>query len=459
MRASVNVISIFFAVYALIRTVQSQLYAEFLNTENDVFLDETVTLSAVGWGQVATGINAEMLLFCIYESLDTDPHVIRSGEEFVFPRHNACWQPEIDSSGHVNINQSFGISGYIPLTIGYIAVFINTRANLLEDFELARGEIVVDVLDSKSAEFRAAHISDDQRRILTSSVVDIPAYDNAIGVTIFLKDLDVHGANMRLVRFACSVCSSPDKWPIRVAFLLGAFEGGLLRHVSRCRCLIHVAPALTMEVLENAGNSIDIDDSLVHLLSSFDLLLAPNTNGDTQTDVLFGYIELMRNLRLDGKAPRVALDLCNIYLVDVLCRERWHAVVDFLIAPSVFVAQHPTSLDARKRVEVVYPSLSDNFEYSSGTSKPWPRRPNGKFQVGFFSSVLSLRSPGVFVRTVAHLFRSHSAEYIHDNFEFVVVGTGSGLNNTLSLARKLGVDRYIDFVGYVPKLYRDDMLD
>jgi glycosyltransferase involved in cell wall biosynthesis len=254
---------------------------------------------------------------------------------------------------------------------------------------------------------------------------------------------------------------------------LGTAEGKLMAHISRCRCLIHIVPSLSVSSLQSG--SMAVDESLLGLLQTFDTLLALNTHGDIQTDALLAHVEYMRHqqdqtYRASGTCPtgnacptapprfigvpRVALDLCNVFVIAEEYEARWRSVTDLLVAPSVFMATHPASVQSGKRLEVVYPALSYQAlsAAETGGGLSWPRRPGGPLRVGYFGRLSSERSPGLFVRAVAYLFERYPADFLNRHFEFVVSGAGPGLNYTMALAEALGVRGIVHFTGYAADL-------
>jgi hypothetical protein len=147
-----------------------------------------------------------------------------------------------------------------------------------------------------------------------------------------------------------------------------------------------------------------LDMELLQLLSSADAVLAANTHGDKQTDVLLSHIHHLRSdkaLSERMKNPKILLDLCNVLSFEPIYHEKWSFIVDGYIAPSLFILHHPLTRSIHKPVRLVYPCISykhyevaSQLVYHSNATFPspslhWPKRVSGKFRISCFGMYIS----------------------------------------------------------------------
>ena len=260
-----------------------------------------------------------------------------------------------------------------------------------------------------------------------------------IRTVIYFNSLIMSGSNIRLARFGCYACllKSKDK----VFFLIDNVKetGPLLSILNDCKC-----PLLYVQSLDSTKQVTTLNATFVKQLHHVDFLIAPNTYGDHQTDALF---QSVREMHLPSLS--IILDLCNHYSFESEFEEKWPVLVDGLISPSLYMTKHIYTMLSGKPVETVYPACA---EKSTLSVVPWPRKRNGRFQVGYFGRLTAERSPGLFVRVVSHMLKNYNSSYIRSNFEFVVVGSGSLHSILIDLAKLLEVEKDISFLGYVDDL-------
>ena len=391
-----------------------------------------------------------------------------------------CWVPIIDST-----SRKFNVPMYVPLQL--YAVTMKFSIAIIDSENMAtihKQEAIIDILNSLDSNFAppAQHqVAAYQKSLMELTFEEEEAQQHMLdftsvqsselgsSVVIFLKDLAVHGASSRLVTFGCTVCKLHAEGRIKTTsqFWLGEESGPMLETLQSCGCDIMLVPSLFLpegQTSESADIlSEEINWSLIDLLNASDVLIVPNTLGDVQTNTLLHHVAVMRQLKIysDGEDRDlhitdifVALDLCNIFHPEVFGAgfETWQAIVDGLIAPSVYLQQTNWTVSSGKPVEVVYPSLmthrgDDGSPIFPAIIRPWPRLAGGRFRVGMFGRCSFERSPGLFIRAVAQVLQMRSEAYIRKRFDFVVVGGGSFLTTIQELARELGVDGIITFTG------------
>jgi glycosyltransferase involved in cell wall biosynthesis len=201
--------------------------------------------------------------------------------------------------------------------------------------------------------------------------------------------------------------------------------------------------------LENEGTQMFLQN-----LYDIDVVLAANTIWDELTNGFMLYVDILQ--QAGSVNPAVILDLCNLPDFDEPSLALWKKVIRGFIAPSVFVGMHPLTLESRKPVRIVYPSVSTlmaSEEYHNSACKSklqqWPRRLNGKFRVGCIGRLTFERSPGICILLIAEIVSARGRGFVEGNIEFVVTGSGVLLKNLYDLAMKLNIHELITFTGFV----------
>eukprot|EP00603_Paraphysomonas_imperforata_P010620 CAMPEP_0114449902 /NCGR_PEP_ID=MMETSP0104-20121206/178_1 /TAXON_ID=37642 ORGANISM="Paraphysomonas imperforata, Strain PA2" /NCGR_SAMPLE_ID=MMETSP0104 /ASSEMBLY_ACC=CAM_ASM_000202 /LENGTH=484 /DNA_ID=CAMNT_0001622015 /DNA_START=535 /DNA_END=1989 /DNA_ORIENTATION=+ len=272
-----------------------------------------------------------------------------------------------------------------------------------------------------------------------------------IGIIIYFKSLEMSGSNMRLARFGCFACSRHVHEVLVVSVLVDGVDasGPVLDFLHLCKCPLNFLYLLNDETSGFDIGYLNVNATFLKYLYDATFLLVPNTHGDFQTHRLFQLVQQHRPPSLF-----VVLDLCNNYVFSEEYDTLWRHVIDGLVSPSVHMTQNRLTSLSGKLVETVYPSCGYRDENIPLNIAPWPRRRNGRFQVGYFGRLTAERSPGLFVRIVAHLLNGSQREaaYIRQHIEFVVAGSGAQMLMLQELARHLGVLDDINFLGYINDL-------
>lgn len=401
-----------------------------------------------------------------------------------------CGIPIVDPSGNFAV-EFFPNLRYYALTFKFLVVIIDSETlhHIAEKF------VIIDILNSYDDNFLApsqelVQSYQQERREKDFEVDQSSALSEVSSISIFLRDLDLHGTSSRLVNFGCSACALHDVGRMRakVQFIIGAQKGVILETLQSCKCDIVFLPSLAMSIhtssLSNDILSDVVDWKLIDMLNATDVIIIPNTLGDIQTNTVMHHVKVFRQLGsflhathgadlgsgdyvVDSyhlKDVYVALDLCNIFNVelnkDIL--EEWNRIIDGFVAPSVYMQKTNFTEGLPKDVTVVYPSMlltkSDGSPlFPHDGVKPWPRLLSGRFRVGMFGRCSIERSPGLFIRAVTIIARLRSETYIRDSFDFVVVGGGSFVQSVNELATRLGVSHFITFLDN--SLSNSEMID
>lgn len=155
-----------------------------------------------------------------------------------------------------------------------------------------------------------------------------------LAILIYLKEMQRHGANNRLLNWACGLSSYATKFssPLKVSILTSDVDGtnseDLLNYLSNeCKVTVYFSDALSVPHVEKILEQQQFTKESLELiawLSSFHVLLLTNSNGEKQTDML-----LMNYLPRCTTVPIVLVDASN-----PMVPEHWLDFVDAVVAPS-----------------------------------------------------------------------------------------------------------------------------
>jgi hypothetical protein len=409
--------------------------------------------------------------------------------DFIIPSPY-CYACALQENGEfgATVNASIQLNA---MTIKYVVMIVDSSALFEEKMILAQQGVVVDILNSKDSTFFP--VSGDLLRIyqrhlrlsvattapivaksaltynqlLTGAIQHAPTKPHSMNIMIYFRSLVMSGSNTRLARFGCFVCDFEPS-TAGVTFLvdhLGGARGPLMDELEGCKCPLLSIYLSGEEADADRYDPENLNMTFINHLHSTDFLIVPNSHGDLETNLLFHHVQLVRQQQQQlsqDSSLLVVLDLCNHYTFEEDFKTFWPQVVDGLISPSLYMTRHQYTRLSGKPVETVYPACSSSGGHSQSAAAanaaaataaaavlPWPRRRNGRFQVGHFGRLGPERSVGLFVRVVAHLLGSRAAAHVRSNFEFVVVGGGVQMSVLQELAQQLGVQDDVSFVGDV----------
>lgn len=422
--------------------IENLFSINFLSPLNTTIVTEELVLKVEVIGEnISMNINLSNFIICIYEIIDSNKlyNASDSGTNFGFPSANYVCQEMDDRDKDMNIYQILWINGQYKhgLSLKYMAsiIEVNGEVEVVENENISNSEsgdaritrnrviksdyVIFDVLQVNE-EMQWMFQSVDRRKIkhyelAMGATQDASVSNNALDshfdyqtnlkpmhISIFLKDLGIHGCNNRLLRFGCTICKYPEKYNFAsVEYILGESTAQLemgdlnvLKELKQCNCSIYSNRVLQMDFSVRQSEAItrwvglkrkedstvnrNLDDStgmqhlydndlLLRLINS-DVLVIPNTHGDIQTHHLLQYVDYMRTGggRCGAHSPYrvpvspvVVLDLCNIYGFSDEYQYLWQTVIDGLLAPSLFMASHPHSIASEKPIEVAYPPCGE----------------------------------------------------------------------------------------------------
>lgn len=161
---------------------------------------------------------------------------------------------------------------------------------------------------------------------------DDTADSASTSVLIYMKEMQRHGANNRLITWACGLSSQGQTLSsnLRVAILTSDTEANedLVDYLNnKCHVSIYLSEALSLPhvdgiLIEQVLTSDAIQ--LIEWVSTFHVLILTNSNGDKQTDML-----LMNYLPRCEAVPLTIVDASN-----PVVPRYWLDYIDAVIAPS-----------------------------------------------------------------------------------------------------------------------------
>ncbi|CAM9158120.1 unnamed protein product [Chrysoparadoxa australica] len=204
-------------------------------------------------------------------------------------------------------------------------------------------------------------------------------------------------------------------------------DRALLRQLKELLVPVHVVP-----VMEPSEEAADVVEAYRKSLAGFDIALTTNSWDDKTVKALL-------KLAKAAEVPIVVMELPNIYP---------QIPAEAFVAPSRYVAGHPSVAGLQIPTRVIYPAASGAVEDCIPAGQPY--RGHGAIRVGYLGRLHIERSPGLFLH-VASLLKT---QLMPDQpFEFVIAGGGpefmvAGLK---ALASELGLGTTVRFLGPVQK--------
>jgi hypothetical protein len=499
MKLIMDLLLSFIKLNLLVLILKSYLnYAEYQNinikiinpTNLSIIERNSILIEANLYGELPSNIDYNQVAFCIY---DSSSYIFNSSKYNLmknngFPNNiYQCISILEPINNIINRTNSFKVSGYNPGSLRYNSILVNMNEIYNNNNNIYNNNKRDVIICEDTVYFDSIYLSDETNnniQPISNTLVDlyrdnllirnsdINNYNmeiindkskSSFHIVIFFIDFQIHGCNMRLVNFGCqnlndiiSIIKKEDlidiidsKINIIIEFLVAAENGKLLNVLFSCNSniKIRIIPALYINNIEfDIDNKYYINQELLLYLSTIDVIITGNTNGEIQTDVLFSHISKL------SKPPCILLDLCNLPFFGEYI-DKWSQIINGFISPSLFVANHISTKSFNLPVEVVYPSISSKFIEKSinilNNSFNWPRLINSKFRIGCIGNHIYERSPSLCLRFIAHLYTIKTINYINDNFEFIIIGGGFQFEDMKNLAITLGIDKYVLFTNTI----------
>ncbi len=164
-------------------------------------------------------------------------------------------------------------------------------------------------------------------RLTDKSIFPVESDSSQRSILIYLKEMQRHGANNRLITWACGLASLTS---FQISILTSDVHGDedLVEYLyKKCKVPIYISSALSISHIEKVLYSQELSSDAMQLIAwigDFHTIIVTNSNGELQTDML-----LMNYLPRCTTVPVVLVDASNPVIPS-----HWLEYIDAVVAPS-----------------------------------------------------------------------------------------------------------------------------